>query len=90
MTKQDIVEKVATELEFTKKDVELVIDTFLKEITNSLSDLEKVVLSGFGTFEIRERQERTGRNPKTGEEMHISAKKTPGFKPGKLLKEAIK
>ncbi|MDY0944337.1 HU family DNA-binding protein [Priestia megaterium] len=59
-------------------------------ISNTLAEEEKIQLLGFGTFEVRERAERTGRNPQTGEEMTIPASKVPAFKPGKELKEAIK
>ncbi|MES9770976.1 HU family DNA-binding protein, partial [Priestia megaterium] len=59
-------------------------------ISNTLAKEEKIQLLGFGTFEVRERAERTGRNPQTGEEMTIPASKVPAFKPGKELKEAIK
>jgi len=59
-------------------------------ISHTLAKGEKIQLVGFGTFEIRERAERTGRNPQTGEEMTIPATKIPAFKPGKELKEAVK
>ncbi|MES9760121.1 HU family DNA-binding protein, partial [Priestia megaterium] len=59
-------------------------------ISNTLAQEEKIQLVGFGTFEIRERAERTGRNPQTGEQMTIPASKSPAFKPGKELKEAVK
>ena len=59
-------------------------------ISNTLANEEKIQLIGFGTFEVRERAARTGRNPQTGEEMTIPASKVPAFKPGKELKEALK
>ncbi|SFQ89607.1 HU family DNA-binding protein, partial [Priestia endophytica] len=66
------------------------VDALFKTISDTLSKEEKIQLIGFGTFEVRERAARTGRNPQTGEEMQIAASKVPAFKPGKELKEAVK
>ncbi|MEH7342153.1 HU family DNA-binding protein, partial [Priestia megaterium] len=76
--------------ELTKQDSKKAVDALLETISNTLAKEEKIQLVGFGTFEIRERSERTGRNPQTGEEMTIPASKAPAFKPGKELKEAVK
>lgn len=72
------------------KEATVVVQTVVESITNTLAAGEKVQLIGFGTFEVRERAARTGRNPQTGEEMQIAASKVPAFKAGKELKEAVK
>ena len=90
MNKAELVDAVAAKSELTKQDSKKAVDALLETITNTLSQEEKIQLVGFGTFEIRERAERTGRNPQTGEEMTIPASKSPAFKPGKELKEAVK
>ena len=90
MNKTELVNAVVTQTELTKKDVANVVDTLLETISNTLAKEEKIQLIGFGTFEVRERAARTGRNPQTGEEIQISASKVPAFKPGKELKEAVK
>jgi len=73
----------------TKKDVEKVINTLFATIEEALKDGSKVQLVGFGTFEVRERQARKGRNPQTGEEIEIPAARIPAFKAGKALKDAV-
>ncbi|MBY0199397.1 HU family DNA-binding protein [Priestia megaterium] len=90
MNKTELVDAVATKSELTKPDSKKAVDALFETISNTLAKEEKVQLVGFGTFEIRERAERTGRNPQTGEEMTIPASKSPAFKPGKELKEAVK
>ncbi|QSX23545.1 HU family DNA-binding protein [Priestia megaterium] len=90
MNKTQLVDAVATKSELTKQDSKKAIDALFETISNTLAKEEKIQLVGFGTFEIRERAERTGRNPQTGEEMTIPASKSPAFKPGKELKEAVK
>lgn len=89
MNKTDLIEKVATAREITKKDATLVVDTVLEAISSALKNGEKVSLIGFGNFEVRERSARKGRNPQTGEEIQIKASKVPAFKPGKQLKESV-
>ncbi|PEZ50898.1 DNA-binding protein [Priestia megaterium] len=81
---------VATKSELTKQDTKKAVDALFETISNTLANEEKIQLIGFGTFEVRERAARTGRNPQTGEEMMIPASKVPAFKPGKELKEALK
>ena len=90
MNKTELVDAVATKSELTKQDSKKAVDALFETISNTLAQEEKIQLVGFGTFEIRERAERTGRNPQTGEEMTIPASKAPAFKPGKELKEAVK
>ncbi|MCU7766885.1 HU family DNA-binding protein [Priestia megaterium] len=90
MNKTELVDAVATKSELTKHDSKKAVDALFETISNTLAQEEKIQLVGFGTFEIRERAERTGRNPQTGEEMTIPASKAPAFKPGKELKEAVK
>ncbi|MGG3157788.1 HU family DNA-binding protein [Priestia megaterium] len=90
MNKTELVDAVATKSELTKQDSKKAVDALFETISNTLAQEEKIQLVGFGTFEIRERAERTGRNPQTGEEMTIPASKAPAFKPGKELKEALK
>ncbi|MET3689535.1 DNA-binding protein HU-beta [Priestia megaterium] len=90
MNKTELVDAVATKSELTKQDSKKAVDALFETISNTLAKEEKIQLVGFGTFEIRERAERTGRNPQTGEEMTIPASKAPAFKPGKELKESVK
>ncbi|MED4074448.1 HU family DNA-binding protein [Priestia endophytica] len=90
MNKTELVNAVAEQSELTKQDAAKAVDALLKTISDTLSKEEKIQLIGFGTFEVRERAARTGRNPQTGEEMQIAASKVPAFKPGKELKEAVK
>ncbi|MEO2226586.1 HU family DNA-binding protein [Priestia megaterium] len=90
MKKTELINAVATKTELTKQDSKKAIDALFETISNTLSKEEKIQLLGFGTFEVRNRAERTGRNPQTGEEMIIPASKVPAFKPGKELKEAVK
>ncbi len=90
MTKTDLINAVAEKAELTKKDADKAIAAVIDSITETLARGEKVQLVGFGTFEIRERAERTGRNPRTKEAMTIPASKAPVFKAGKAFKDAIK
>ena len=89
MTKVDLIAKVAAEAELTKKDAEKAVAAVLDGITEALKAGDKVALVGFGTFEVRERPARKGRNPQTGEEITIEASKLPAFKAGKALKDAV-
>ena len=89
MTKADLVEEVSKKSELSKKDAEVIVQTVLDSIVGSLKGGEKVELRGFGSFRLRERASREGRNPKTGEKVFVPAKKVPYFKPGKELKELI-
>jgi DNA-binding protein HU-beta len=89
MNKADLISKVAEKTDFTKKDAEKAVSAMLASIEEALSGGEKVQLVGFGTFEIRERAARKGRNPQTGEEINIAAAKVPVFKAGKALRESV-
>lgn len=89
MTKADLVEQVAREAEMTKKDAEQLVEIIFDSITESLNKGEKIELRGFGSFRVRERNSRKGRNPKTGESVDIPAKRVAYFKPGKELKDLI-
>ena len=90
MNKSELIEKIAGDVgNITKKQAGDVLDAFLGAITESLKDGEKVSLVGFGTFELRQRAERVGRNPQTGAEIKIAATATPAFKAGKSFKEAV-
>lgn len=90
MNKTELVKAVSTEAELTQKDAAKAVDALLDTITKALAEGEKLQLIGFGTFEVRDRAARKGRNPQTGEEIEIAASKVPAFKPGKELREAVK
>ncbi|HDR7320979.1 TPA: HU family DNA-binding protein [Bacillus toyonensis] len=90
MNKTELTKVVADKAELTQKDAATSTQAVLDAITTALANEEKVQILGFGTFEVRERSARTGRNPQTGEEMQIAASKAPAFKAGKELKEAVK
>lgn len=89
MTKVELIAAVAAETGLTKKDAEKAVNSVLNAVTDSLKKGEKVSLVGFGTFEVRERPERSGVNPQTKEPMTIAASKLPAFKAGKALKDAV-
>ena len=89
MTKADLVEKVANEAEMTKKDAEQLVEIIFESIVSTLNEGEKIELRGFGSFRVRHRNARKGRNPKTGAAVNIPAKRVAYFKPGKDLKELI-
>lgn len=90
MNKTELINKVAEISEISKKDATNAVDAVFATITTALEENDKVQLIGFGTFEVRERSERQGRNPQTGEQMTIPASKIPAFKAGKALKDAVK
>lgn len=90
MQKTDFIKAVSDRAEVSQKDAKRVIDMALEVITESLQKGEKVTLTGFGTFEVRQRQEREGVNPQTREKIKIAATKTPGFSASSTLKEAVK
>ncbi len=89
MTKAELVEDVARAAELTKKDAERLVELVFESIIETLNQGEKIELRGFGSFRVRERGARRGRNPKTGDPVDIPAKRVPYFKPGKELKELI-
>lgn len=89
VTKAQLVDKVASNTEVTKKHAEQIVNTVFESIVDSLRDGDKIELRGFGSFRIRERGSRIGRNPKTGARVAVPSKKIPYFKPGKHLKEML-
>lgn len=90
MNKADLITAIAEKGELTKKDAEKAVNALVSVITEALAANEKVQLVGFGTFEVRERAARKGRNPQTKEEITIPASKAPVFKAGKALKDSVK
>lgn len=90
MTKKDLIEVVAKKANLTSKAARDSVQAILNAVRDSLKRGEKVVITGFGTFSVRARAARPGRNPKTGEKITIAARKAPGFTPGKTLKKAVK
>lgn len=90
MTKVELVNAVAEKAGISKKDSEKAVAAVFSAITDTLKTGEKLSLVGFGTFEVKERKERTGINPRTKETIKIAASKSPTFKAGKALKDAIK
>lgn len=89
MNKAELVSAVAEKIDFTKKDAEKAVAAVIETISQALAAGDKVQLVGFGTFEVKKREERVGRNPQTKEEIIIPACKVPGFKAGKALKDAV-
>ena len=89
MTKAELVEKVSGQINLTKKQTEIIVNTVFQSITESLSEGKKVELRGFGSFRIRERNARLGRNPKSGVQVDVPAKRVPFFKAGKELRELV-
>ena len=89
MTKAELVERVANQIHLTKKQTEVVVNTVFSSITESLAEGKKVELRGFGSFRIRQRNARTGRNPKSGQKVEVPSKKVPFFKAGKELRQLV-
>ncbi len=89
MNKTELIGEVAGKANITKRDAEKVFNAFLETVEEVLKAGDKIQLVGFGTFEVRTRQARKGRNPQTGVEIDIPAAQVPAFKPGKTLKDAI-
>lgn len=90
MNKIELISAVATKADLTQKDATKAVNVVFETIAAELAKDEKIQLIGFGTFEVRERAARTGRNPQTGETMQIPASKIASFKAGKELKQAVK
>lgn len=90
MTKAELVVKIAEKSNLTKANAERALNAFLETVESTLVNEGKLTLTGFGTFLVEQRNARTGRNPRTGEEIQIPATKVVKFRPGKLLKDAIK
>lgn len=89
MNKAELIAKIAEESKLTKKAAETALDAFIVSVENALKSGEKVQLVGFGTFEVRDRAARKGRNPQTKAEIKIPASKAPVFKAGKALKDLV-
>ena len=89
MTKAELVEEVSRVSDLTKKHSELIVETVFKSIIDALHRGEKIELRGFGSFRLRQREPRKGRNPKTGDKVDVPPKRVPYFKPGKELKDLI-
>lgn len=89
MNKAELIAQVAEKSDMTKKDADKAVSAVLASIEEALSRGDKVQLVGFGTFEVRERAARKGRNPQTGEEIEIAAARVPVFKAGKSLREVV-
>ena len=89
MNKAELVDSVASAANLSKADAGRAVDALLSSISSSLSVGQQVSIVGFGTFRVKHRAERAGRNPRTGETIQIKASNVPGFKAGKALKEAV-
>ncbi len=89
MNKQELIDNIASSADITKADAGRALDSVLDSITGALKGGDSVVLVGFGTFSVRDRKARTGRNPQTGAAIQIAAAKVPSFKAGKALKSAV-
>lgn len=89
MNKQELISAIAENANLTKRDAEAALTAFISAVEDALKKGDKVQLVGFGSFEVRERAARTGRNPQSGEEMKIEAAKVPAFKAGRGLKDLV-
>lgn len=90
MTKSELIEIVSSKVNnFSRKDIEIIVDTLFESMSSSLSQGDKVEIRGFGSFKIKDRDGRQGRNPKSGENIFIDSKKVPFFKAGKEIRERI-
>jgi DNA-binding protein HU-beta len=89
VNKTELIDRIAESADISKASAGRALDATIEAITDSLKQADPVALVGFGTFTVRERAARTGRNPQTGQPIQISAAKVPAFKPGKALKDAL-
>ncbi len=89
MNKSELIDAIAAAADISKASASRALDAVIDSITDTLKSGDKVSLVGFGTFEVKERAARTGRNPKTGEEITIAASRVPSFKAGKSLKDSV-
>jgi integration host factor subunit alpha len=89
LTKADMAERLNEELGLNKREAKDIVESFFNEIRHSLANNEQVKLSGFGNFDLRDKNQRPGRNPKTGEEVPISARRVVTFRPGQKLKDRV-
>lgn len=89
MTKADLVDKVTALGDLTRRDGEVIVDTLFEAVIGALKSGDKIEIRGFGSFRTRQRNARTGRNPKTGEKVEVPAKRVPFFKPSKELRDSV-
>ncbi|HCH31779.1 MAG TPA: integration host factor subunit alpha [Oceanospirillaceae bacterium] len=89
LTKADMAERLSSEQQLSKRDAKDMVEAFFEEVSSSLINNEQVKLSGFGNFDLRDKRSRPGRNPKTGEEVAISARRVVTFRPGQKLKDRV-
>ncbi|MDC9613582.1 MULTISPECIES: nucleoid-associated protein HU-beta [Xenorhabdus] len=89
VNKSQLIDKIAADVNISKAAAGRVVDAFISSVSDALKDGDDVALVGFGTFTVRERAARTGRNPQTGKEIKIAAAKVPAFRSGKGLKDAV-
>jgi integration host factor subunit beta len=89
MTKADLVDEVSTATELSRKDSEVIVEALFDSVVKALKNSDKLEVRGFGSFRIRKRKARQGRNPKTGQKVDVPEKKVPYFKPSKELKDLI-
>ena len=89
MNKTDLIDAVAESADLSKADAARAVDAVISSVTKALKKGDNVTVVGFGTFQVRERAARTGRNPKTGDTINIAASKNPAFKAGKAMKDAV-
>jgi len=89
VNKSQLIDKIASDADISKAAAGRALDAFVAAVTETLESGDQVSMVGFGTFSVRDRAARTGRNPQTGEEIQIAATKVPAFKPGKSLKDAV-
>lgn len=89
MNKTELIDHVAESADLSKADAARAVDAVIASVTKALKKGDSVTIVGFGTFQVRERAARTGRNPKTGDTINIAASKNPAFKAGKALKDAV-
>ena len=90
LTKSDIVENLNNEIGLNKREAKELVDMLFNDIKNILSEGHEIKLSGFGNFQLRDKSSRPGRNPRTGEDVEISARRVVTFKPGQKLKDSVK
>lgn len=89
MNKNELIEELSDKTGFTKSDTQKFLNAYIDSVSKALRKGKEVQLVGFGTFKVTKRKARTGRNPQTGKELKIPAKKVPAFRPGKALKETV-
>ncbi|NYF79537.1 HU family DNA-binding protein [Granulicella arctica] len=89
MTKADLVDRVTSLGDLTRRDGEVIVDTLFDSVIGALKSGDKIEIRGFGSFRTRQRKARTGRNPKTGDKVEVPAKRVPFFKPSKELRDSV-